>query len=114
MYLPAPDESLWVGVLRLSLYIPGSRSLKDRRRPVLSLRDRIQSRHHAAFAEVGHLDAIDRAVIAVALVSNDARLLRSRLDTIRAEVEQKADVLVEHQLVEITPFGKSPALFSDR
>jgi uncharacterized protein YlxP (DUF503 family) len=40
MFLPAPDESIWVGVLRLSLLIPGARSLKDKRRVVAQLRDR--------------------------------------------------------------------------
>lgn len=95
-YLPAPDEAIWVGVLRLSLRIPGARSLKDRRRVVLSMRDRIQTRHHAAFAEVGHLDAAGAAVVAVTVVGNDPRLVRTRLDTIRGDVLLTADALLDH------------------
>jgi uncharacterized protein YlxP (DUF503 family) len=87
LYLPAPDEALFVGLLRMVLRIPGSRSLKDRRRVVSSLRDRVQVRHHAAFAEVGHLEAHEAAVVAITVVGNDARQLRSRLDTIRADAE---------------------------
>ncbi len=96
-YLPAPDETIWVGVLRLSLQIPGARSLKDRRRVVLSMRDRIHARHHAAFAEVGHLDAAGAAVVAISVIGNDSRLVRSRLDTIRNDVLNTADaLLVDH------------------
>lgn len=87
MYLPAPDEALFVGVLRLVLRIPGSRSLKDRRRVVASLRDRVHARHRAAFAEIGHLEAHEAAVVAISLVGNDARHVRSRLDVIRADAE---------------------------
>lgn len=104
MYLPAPDESLLVGVLRMSLGIPGSRSLKDRRRVVLSLRDRLQARHKVAFAEVGHLDAVDRAVVAVAVVGNDARALQSRLDTLRGEVLGHGEALLYDHQLEIVPF----------
>jgi uncharacterized protein YlxP (DUF503 family) len=101
LYFPAPDEVLVVGVLRLVLRMPGSRSLKDRRRVVSSVRDRVQARHHAAVADVGHLERHDAAVIAVTLVGNDARLLRSRLDTIRAEVEAGHDALLSDSNVEM-------------
>ena len=104
MYLPAPDEALFVGVLRMVLRMPGSRSLKDRRRVVSSLRDRVCARHHAAFAEVGHLEAHDAAVVAVSLVGNDARLVRSRLDTIRSDAESTLEALVTEAIVQVSPF----------
>lgn len=106
MYLPAPDEHLHVGVLRLVLRIPGSRSLKDRRRVVVALRDRVAARHHAWLAEVGHLENHEAAVLAVSLVGNDARLLRSRLDQIRAEADQHADAVMSEHQTEIFPFSR--------
>jgi hypothetical protein len=106
VYLPAPDETLVVAVLRLVLHMPGSRTLKDRRRVVHAIRDRVFARHRAAFAEVGHLEATDRAVVAVSVVGNDARLLRSRLDTIRGEIEQGADALVADASVEMVTLGR--------
>jgi hypothetical protein len=103
---PAPDEALWVGVLRLVLRVPGSRSLKDRRRVILSLRDRVQSRHHASVSEVGHLDAIDRAVVAVGVVGHDSRTVQARLDTIFADIEATADALVEERSTELLQMGE--------
>lgn len=95
MYLPARDESIWVGVLRLALVVPGSRGLKDKRRAVSHVRDRLRSRDHLSVAEVGLLEDHQRAVLAVAMVSNDQRLLRSTLDGLAHEIEGWGRVLVE-------------------
>ena len=105
MYLPAPDEALSVGVLRMVLRIPGSRSLKDRRRVVASLRDRVVARHRAAFAEVGHLEAHEAAVVAVSVVGNEPRQLRARLDTIRADAELTAEAHITSVNVWILPMN---------
>jgi uncharacterized protein YlxP (DUF503 family) len=101
MYLPAPDECLLVGVLRLVLRIPGSRSLKDRRQVVASVRDRVQARHHAAFGEVGYLDVHEAAVVAISVVGNDSRLVRSRLDVIRADIESSVEAIVSDSSIEL-------------
>jgi uncharacterized protein YlxP (DUF503 family) len=101
MYLPAPDEQLIVGVLRVVLRIPGSRSLKERRRVVAALRDRTHARHHASFADVGHLEAHDAAVVAVSIVGHDAVNVRSRLDVVRADIDAVADAFVTDMVTEI-------------
>ncbi|MDP6946484.1 MAG: DUF503 domain-containing protein [Myxococcota bacterium] len=73
-------------MLRLQLHIPGSRSLKDKRRAVAQVRDRLRSRHNLSVAEVGHLEDHRRAVLTGAMVANDSRFLRSALDSIAHEV----------------------------
>lgn len=105
MYLPAPDEALFIGILRMVLRIPGSRSLKDRRRVVASLRDRVHARHHAAFAEVGHLEAHEAAVVAITLVGNDARHVRARLDAIRADAEATLEAIVSEANARVLPMN---------
>lgn len=62
-----------VGVLELQLLVRGSQSLKDKRRVVKSLKDRIRHRFAVSIAEVDSLDSRERAVLGVALVSNDGR-----------------------------------------
>lgn len=94
-YFPAPDEQIWVGVLRILLHVPGSRGLKDRRKAVQSLSQRISSRHSATVADVGHLDNPASAVLAVSVVGNDPQVLRARLDTIRGEAENHGDAYLE-------------------
>jgi uncharacterized protein YlxP (DUF503 family) len=72
---------------------------------VQGLRDRVQTRHHAAFAEVGHLEAHEAAVVAIAVVGNDARQIRSRLDTIRADAEATVEAVLSDASVRVLPLN---------
>lgn len=94
MMFLAPDEDTWVGALRLVLQVPASRSLKDRRRAVAHVRDRIRARGGFSVAEVGHLHDHQRAVMVVVTVSRAAGDVRRELDRLSYEVEQWGRVLV--------------------
>jgi uncharacterized protein len=97
---------LFVGVARLVLQIPGSRSLKDRRRVVRSFKDRARARLAAAIAEVGDVESWQVATIGVAVVSADA----AHCDELLASVTSLAGALPEALLAdvrtEIVPFGR--------
>jgi hypothetical protein len=97
----APDESIWVGLLRLVFIVPGSRSLKDKRRVVHQIRDRIRSRCALSVAEVGYLDDRMRCVMAVTMVSSDQPLIQSTLDGLAHEIEQWGSAIVEERSVDI-------------
>ena len=60
-----------VGVLQLELSIGDAMSLKDKRRVVKSLKDRIAHGHNVSIAEVGALDEHRRSILGVAMVAND-------------------------------------------
>jgi uncharacterized protein YlxP (DUF503 family) len=68
-----------IGVLQLEIGIPDAMSLKDKRRVVKSLKDRIAYGHNVSIAEVGALDEHRRSIIAIAMVSNNARYVESQL-----------------------------------
>ena len=68
-----------VGVLQLELSVGDAMSLKDKRRVIKSLKDRIAHRHNVSIAEVGALDEHRRSVIGIAMVSNDSRYVESAL-----------------------------------
>jgi uncharacterized protein YlxP (DUF503 family) len=68
-----------VGVLQLELSVPDAFSLKDKRRVVKSLKDRIAHGHNVSIAEVGALDEHRRAILGVAMVSNDSRYVEGAL-----------------------------------
>jgi len=60
-----------VGILQIELGIGDAMSLKDKRRVVLSLKDRIAHGHNVSIAEVGALDEHRRAILGIAMVSKD-------------------------------------------
>ena len=68
-----------VGLLTMDLQIPGSRSLKSKRKVVKSIVARLRQRSNVAVAEVGYLDKWQRSLIGVSTVSNDARHVDSQL-----------------------------------
>jgi uncharacterized protein YlxP (DUF503 family) len=72
----------YIAVLLAELVFPENRSLKDKRKPLSSLRDTLRVRFHASFAEVGYQDTWQRATILVALAASSARQGRERLDEI--------------------------------
>lgn len=71
-----------VGVVTLELAIYDAMSLKDKRRAIKSVKDRLRARFNVSVAEVDHLDARQRATLAVAMVSNEARYLHGGIDRI--------------------------------
>jgi len=76
-----------VGVLRLTLYIQGASSLKDKRQVVRKVVDRLRSRFNVTVAEVGDNDIWQRAVIGIGAVSNDRSFVNEVLDKVVRDVE---------------------------
>lgn len=61
-----------VGTCKAVLRIDGAFSLKDKRRTLKSLLERIKSRFNVSAAEIDKNDVWNSAVIGIACVSNDA------------------------------------------
>lgn len=83
-----------VGVASLELHIPAARSLKDKRRVVRSLIDRLHSRYRVSVAETDFHDLHQRAEVSVALVSHDAGELEHLFDALHAVAEEVPDALL--------------------
>jgi len=71
-----------VGVLTLQVSVFDAMTLKDKRRVIKSLKDRMANKFNASIAEVGHNDSVRTAILAVALVGNDSRFVDSSLSNI--------------------------------
>ncbi len=75
-----------VGVLRIRLGIFEALSLKDKRRVVKSLKDKLAARHNVSVAEVDDLEHRQAGTLGLAMVANDARFVQSALSKIVDEV----------------------------
>jgi uncharacterized protein YlxP (DUF503 family) len=71
-----------IGVLRFTLFIPESSSLKDKRRVLRSLKDRLRSQFNVSVAEIGGQDLWQRAHIGVVLASGDRQFAAQALQKI--------------------------------
>ena len=96
---------MFVGVLRLRFHLLGARSLKDKRRVVLSFKDRAASRFRVSVAEVGALDDPRVATLGVAVVANEAAHCDQVLAEVASLADRLGDALLADRSSEIIPFG---------
>lgn len=73
-------------LIKLTLQIPEAHSLKDKRRQIKSLKDRLSSRFNASVAEIDELDNWQRAVMGVCLISIDKNYLEKQYSLVEAMV----------------------------
>ena len=77
-----------IGALQIELTVIDAMSLKDKRRVIKSIKDRIAHAHNVSIAEVGALDEHRRSILGIAMVGNDGRYVEGALsklvDFIRA------------------------------
>jgi uncharacterized protein YlxP (DUF503 family) len=93
---------MYVGALQLTLHVPLSASLKDKRQVVQSVLQRVRNKFEAAAAEVGTLESWQVATIGVSCVSNSARHAEEVLENVRRFIEEtRPDVEVTGEELEI-------------
>ena len=88
-----------VGVLQVELSVPDAFSLKDKRRVIKSIKDRIAHAHNVSIAEVGALDEHRRSILGMAMVSNDSRYVEGGLSKLIDFVRSVPQVsLIDYQI----------------
>lgn len=86
-----------IGLLRASLSLPESHSLKDKRSVLRSLKDRIRNEMNVSVAEVGRQDAWQMAEMAFVTVAAEREVVEKRL----AEVSKVLHSSPRHVLLEV-------------
>lgn len=68
-----------IGTLHIRLVLRGAHSLKDKRRVIKGLKDRLKNKFNVSVSEVDHQDEWQRAELGVAMVGTDRRYVNSVL-----------------------------------
>lgn len=71
-----------VGVLTVDLAVLDARSLKDKRRIIKSIKDRVRNRYNVSVSEVDHHDVMRRSRLGMAMVAVETRAVHSQFDQI--------------------------------
>lgn len=87
-----------VGFGRFDFLVPGSGSLKEKRRATKHLVERLRSRFNASVAEVDHNELWQRGAIGVTCVSNSESHCREMLSQVEKAVrsDHRIEVLDVH------------------
>ena len=85
-----------LGLLSLDIHIPAANSLKDKRRVIKSLRERIRRRCNVSIAEVDYQDKWQRATLAIVAVTSDS----AGMDRVLLQVQKLVDGYDELEVLE--------------
>ena len=92
-----------VGLVAFELHVPNSRSLKEKRKVIRSLTDRIHARYRVSVAETDHQDLRQRSEMGVAVVTGSVHEAERMMDEIRRLVDGEHEAvctLWEPQILE--------------
>jgi len=94
-----------VGTCRIELRIPHNSSLKGKRQILRSIKDRVRSRFNVSIAEVGYLDEWQRATLAIACVSNEAKVVDEILSKVVNLIEGDSQALLMDYSIDVVVHG---------
>ncbi len=93
---------MYVGASQITLHLPASQSLKDKRQVVRSLLARLRNQFEISAAEVESQDKRQLATLGLACVSGDARHAEEVLDRAARYIEEiRPDVEISDVRVEV-------------
>ncbi|MFQ5579533.1 MAG: DUF503 domain-containing protein [Nitrospiria bacterium] len=90
-----------VGICVIELHIPHSHSLKEKRKILLGIKNRVKNRYNIAIAEVGEQDKWQRAVLGITTVSNDQRFVNQVLDKVIGFISSTPEIEMIHHQIEL-------------
>lgn len=88
-----------IGVLTIELEIAAAESLKDKRRVLNKIKDRVRRKFNVSIAEVEGNDLLNYGCLGVAIVTNERRFANTVLSSVVTEIEQVHEcVLADYSL----------------
>lgn len=92
---------MFIGILQFELLIPGAGNLKDKRRVVRSLKDRLHREHQVSVAEIGALDVWTVAEIGLSVTAGTAARAGEVLDAVLLKIRGLHDAELGPYLREV-------------
>ncbi len=83
-----------VGVLKITLLIPGSRSLKTKRQVIRSFKDRIKHKYNISVAETEYQDLWQKCELGITTVNSSRQIVESTMDKIINDAEMNGNVQI--------------------
>ena len=80
-----------IGFLSLEIYLPYSHSLKEKRKTIVSLKDRVKKKYNVAFAELDYHDKWQRSKIGMVTLNKRKTMIDSIFQKIIADAEENIE-----------------------
>jgi len=90
-----------IGLLRMDLLLPMTRSLKDKRSILSRLKNQVRNKFNVAISELGMGDEMSRSQIGIATISNDSSVAHDILRQTEQFIETHFEVQVVGRRIEM-------------
>ncbi len=90
-----------IGVLTVDLFLGEANSLKEKRRMLKSVIDRIKTRFNVSVAEVGEQDTWQRSVIGISFISSEQAHAHKVFASVIRFIENQGTVLITDYKTEL-------------
>lgn len=88
-----------IGFLSLDIHFPHSQSLKEKRKELNSLKDRVRKKYNVALAELDYQDTWQRTKIGIVTLNSRAGIVEQVLSKIRSDViEHVAGEVIDSEI----------------
>ncbi|MCX7772025.1 MAG: DUF503 domain-containing protein [Clostridia bacterium] len=95
---------MFVGVLHVTLFMSEPQSLKDKRRIIKSLVEKLKNKFNVSVAETGQLDSWNYCELGVVCISNEAAHADSMMSSAVNFIENQGTVELTDVETEIIPY----------
>ncbi len=89
-----------VGILEVSIHIPESHSLKEKRHVIRSIKDRIRSKFNVSLAETDGQDTWQLCVLAAVMVATSHVAIEKEFQSILRVIEANPSIMVSDQWID--------------
>lgn len=96
---------MFIGVLSIRLFLSEPQSLKDKRRIIKSLIERLKNKFNIAVAEAAYLDSWNNSELGIVCISNDAGHADSMMNSVVNYIEGFGSAELADVKTEIIPFS---------
>ncbi|MFC2163879.1 DUF503 domain-containing protein [Acidobacteriota bacterium] len=80
-----------IGYLSLEIYLPYSHSLKEKRKRLSAIKDRLRKKYNVALAELEYQDKWQRSKIGVVTLNSQKKMVEKQFQRILADAESLID-----------------------
>lgn len=90
-----------IGVCIVDLSIAGSQSLKEKRRVIKSVKDRVRNKFNVSIAEIGNLDRHQLGTLGIASISNSNRQVNRVLSKVIDFIDKMRITEIAHYEIQM-------------
>jgi len=86
-----------IGFLTLDIYLPYSHSLKEKRKRLVGIRDRLKKKYNIAFSELDYQDKWQRSKIGLVSLNTQKRVVEKLFHKIEVDIQDSIDGEILHK-----------------